>query len=365
MDLPASAYHDSLEELWDEEEEPEEIETMINVVSFSYHQYLDVLSKVKEEKLPPHRACNNHIELEQSLPPVGLIYSLSNQDSNTLRAYISEILEKAFILQSSSSTGAPVLFAKTKDGGLRLCVDYRKLNGVTRKIKYLVPPMNQLLTVFNGSSIFPKIDLNGAYNLLRIKEGEENLTCFGTKYGRYEYLVMPFGITNAPASLKNLFNDIFYDLLDVSVVVYFDNIMVFSKSEEEHVTHVSTALSRLRANNLFAKASNCLSDVLSVEYLGYIFSSQKLKINQAKSSKFSIGLLQETSSIFNNSLDWTTFTALSSRNIQIKLVHSQVSSRKIPIFPSMRKHLYSLINSKTLSPLLQSFPTLVLLYPPF
>ncbi|MBW0577344.1 hypothetical protein O181_117059 [Austropuccinia psidii MF-1] len=142
--------------------------------------------------------------------------------------------------------------------------------------------MNQLLTVFNGSSIFSKIDLHGAYNLLRIKEGDEHLTCFRTKYGSYEYLVMPFGLTNAPASFQNLVNDIFYDLLDIYVVAYLDDIMVFSKSEEEHVTHVSTVLPRFRANNLFAKASKCLSHVSSVQYLGYVVSSKGLKMDQEK-----------------------------------------------------------------------------------
>ncbi|MBW0481511.1 hypothetical protein O181_021226 [Austropuccinia psidii MF-1] len=97
MDLPPSSYHDSLEELWDEEEEPEEVETMMKVVPSTYHQYLDVFSKVKAEKLPPHCACDHHIELEGSLPPVGVIYSLSKQESDTLRAYISENLEKGFI----------------------------------------------------------------------------------------------------------------------------------------------------------------------------------------------------------------------------------------------------------------------------
>ncbi|MBW0539956.1 hypothetical protein O181_079671 [Austropuccinia psidii MF-1] len=143
---------------------------------------------VKADKLSPHRACDHHIVLEGSLTPFGVIYSLSNQESDTLRAYIPENLEKGFIQPSSSSTGAPVLFAEKKDGGLHLCVDYRKLNAVTRKNKYPVPPMNQLLTVFNGSSIFSKIDLRGADNLLRIKEGDEHLTCFRTKYGSYEYL---------------------------------------------------------------------------------------------------------------------------------------------------------------------------------
>ncbi|MBW0476714.1 hypothetical protein O181_016429 [Austropuccinia psidii MF-1] len=123
MDLSPSSYHDSLEELWDEEEEPEEIETVMKVVPSAYHQYFDVFSKVKAEKIPPHCTCDNHIKLEGSLPPAGVIYSLSNQESDTLRAYISENLEEVFIWPSSSSTGAPVLFVKKKDGGLHLCVD--------------------------------------------------------------------------------------------------------------------------------------------------------------------------------------------------------------------------------------------------
>ncbi|MBW0478524.1 hypothetical protein O181_018239 [Austropuccinia psidii MF-1] len=168
---------------------------------------------------------------------------------------------------SSSSTGAPALFVIKKDGGLHLCVYSCKLNSCTRKNKYPVPPMDELLTVFNGSSIFFKIGLRGEYNLLRLKEDDEHLTFFRTKYGSYEYLVMPFGLTNPPASLQNLANDIYYHILDVYVLVYLDDILVFSKSEEEYVTHVSTLLSRPRANNLYAKASKCLFHVSSGEYL--------------------------------------------------------------------------------------------------
>ncbi|MBW0506609.1 hypothetical protein O181_046324 [Austropuccinia psidii MF-1] len=130
MDLPPSSYHDSLEKLWDEEEESEEIETMMKFVPYSYHQYLDVFSKVKAEKIPPHCACDHHIKIKGCLPPVGVIYSLSNQESDTLRAYISENVGKGFIWPSSSSTGAPVLFVNKKDGGLHLCVDDRKLNAI-------------------------------------------------------------------------------------------------------------------------------------------------------------------------------------------------------------------------------------------
>ncbi|MBW0576063.1 hypothetical protein O181_115778 [Austropuccinia psidii MF-1] len=217
-------FKDIKDEQWDEEEEPEEIETVLKVVPPAYHQYLDVFSKVKAEKLPPHRTCDHHIELEGLLPPIGVIYSLSNQESGTLRAYISENVEKGFFKPSSSSTGAPVLFVKKKDGGLCLCVDYRKLNAVTRKNRYPVPPMNQLLTVFNGSTIFSKIDLR----------------------------------------------------------VYLDDIMVFSSSEEEHVKNVASVLHRLRDNNLFSKASKCVFHASSLEYLGYAVSSDGLKMDSSK-----------------------------------------------------------------------------------
>ncbi|MBW0509099.1 hypothetical protein O181_048814 [Austropuccinia psidii MF-1] len=282
MDLPPLYFHASLAEQWDEEEDPEEIETVLKVVPPAYHQYLDVFSKVKAEKHFPHRGCDHHIELESILPPVGVIYFLSKNDSETLQAYISENVEKGFIRPSSSSTGEPVLFVKKKDGGLCLSVDYHKLNAVTRKNRDAVPPINQLLTFFNGSTIFSKIDLRGAYHILRIKEGDEHLTSLRAKYGSYEYLVMPFGLRNAPASFQNLVNYIFADFLDIFVVVYLDDIMVFSSSVEEHVKHVASVLQRLRDNNLFAKASKCVFRASSVEYLGYVVPSEGLKIDSSK-----------------------------------------------------------------------------------
>ncbi|MBW0579247.1 hypothetical protein O181_118962 [Austropuccinia psidii MF-1] len=142
--------------------------------------------------------------------------------------------------------------------------------------------MNQLLSIFNGSTIFSKIDLCGAYNILRIKERDEHLTSFRAKYGSYEYLVMPFGLTNGPASFQNLVNDIFADFLDVFVVVYLDDMMVFSSSEEENVKHVASVLQRLSDNNLFAKASKCVFHASSVEYLGYVVSSDGLRMDSSK-----------------------------------------------------------------------------------
>ncbi|MBW0478127.1 hypothetical protein O181_017842 [Austropuccinia psidii MF-1] len=190
MDLPTLSFNASLEEKWALEEEPEEIETVLKVVPSSYHQYLDVFSKVKTEKIPSYCTCYHHIELEGLLHPVVVIYCLSKHESEPLWAYISENVEKGFIRPSSSSTGAPVCC---------LCFDYPKLTAVSRKNRYPFPPMNQLLTFFNGSTIFSMIDLHASYNRLRMKEGDERSTAFRTKYGSYEFLVMPFGLTNAPA----------------------------------------------------------------------------------------------------------------------------------------------------------------------
>ncbi|MBW0529951.1 hypothetical protein O181_069666 [Austropuccinia psidii MF-1] len=181
--------------------------------------------------------------------------------------------------------GAPVLFVRKRDGGLCFCVDYCKLNAATRKNRYPFPPMKQLLTVFNGSTIFSKIDLRGAYNLLRIKEGDEHLTALRTKDGSYEYLVMPFGLTNVPDSSQNLVNDIFSDFLDIFVLVYLEDTMVFSSSEEENVKHVSSVLQRLRDNNFFSKASKFVFHASSVDSFGYVVSSYGLKMYSSKVQK--------------------------------------------------------------------------------
>ncbi|MBW0572143.1 hypothetical protein O181_111858 [Austropuccinia psidii MF-1] len=197
--------------------------------------------------------------------------------------------------------------------------------------------MNQLLRVFNGSSIFSNIDLSGAYKLLRIKEGDEQLPAFRTKHGSYEYLIMPFGLINAPASFEDLVNDIYQDLLDVYVVTYLDNIMVFSKSEEEHVTHVSTVLSTLRANNLFAKASKCLFHVSSVEYLGYIFSSEGLKIDQEKVQQILNCPPPRNLKALQSFLGFANFYCHFIKNFSKKISSLTSFLKKYSFPPSMRK----------------------------
>ena len=188
-----------------------------------YHDFVDVFSKKNADILPQHRPYDCPIDLEPGTqPPWGPIYSLSESELKALREYLDEHLAKGFIQHSKSPAGAPILFVKKKDGSLRLCVDYRALNRITVKNRYPLPLISNLLDRLSTAHIFTKIDLRGAYNLLRIRPGDEWKTAFRTRYGHFEYLVMPFGLTNAPATFQHLMNDIFRDYLDDFIIVYLD-----------------------------------------------------------------------------------------------------------------------------------------------
>ncbi|CDO69315.1 hypothetical protein BN946_scf184976.g34 [Trametes cinnabarina] len=248
-----------------------------------YHEFADVFSKKKADTLPEHRPYDLKITLEEGkVPPLGPIYSLSQVELDTLREYIEENLRSGFIRPSNSPCGAPVLFVKKKDGSLRLCVDYRGLNKITRKDRYPLPLVSDLLDTPRKARIYTKIDLRHAYNLVRIAPGDEWKTAFRTRYGSFEWLVMPFGLSNAPAAFQRFVNEVFVDLLDVCVVVYLDDILIYSNSLEEHRQHVKEVLRRLRKFKLYARADKCEFHATSVEYLGYILSPEGLTMAESK-----------------------------------------------------------------------------------
>lgn len=207
---------------------------------------------------------------------------MSQTESEEVRKYLAEMQEKGFIVPSSSPAGSPILFVKKKDGSLRLCVDYRKLNAITVKNRYPLPLIGDLLDQLRQAKVYSKIDLRGAYHLLRIAAGEEWKTAFRTKYGSFEYKVMPFGLTNAPASFQHLMNDIFKDMLDISVIVYLDDILIFSNSDAEHQQHVREVLRRLREHQLFAKPEKCEFHTKRVEFLGFVVTPEGVEMDPAK-----------------------------------------------------------------------------------
>jgi len=225
----------------------QELKSLHNQIPSEYHDFLDVFSKSKADKLPDHNlAYDHHINLKDGKqPPFGPIYNLSEVESAALREFLQENLACNFIRPSQSACGAPVLFVKKKDGSLRLCVDWRGLNTITKKDRYPLPLIPNLLDQLRGSRVFTKIDLRGAYNLVRIALGDEWKTAFRTRYGSFDFLMMHFGLTNAPATFQCLMNTIFTDCLDTFIVIYLDDILIFSKNPEEHREHVREVLTCL------------------------------------------------------------------------------------------------------------------------
>jgi Reverse transcriptase (RNA-dependent DNA polymerase) len=182
----------------------------------------------------------------------GLIYPLSKFELKTLREFIDENFKTGLIRPLNSLFKAPVLFIKKKDGSLQLCVDFQWFDTITQKDKYPLPLTSELLDTLSRAEVFTKIDLKHAYHLIRIAAGDEWKTAFRTRYGSFEWLVMPFGLTNTPGGFQRFLNGIFSDLLDAYVIIYLDNILIFSGNKDNYFQHVSEVLKRFRKHGLYA-----------------------------------------------------------------------------------------------------------------
>lgn len=237
-----------------------------------YHDYLDVFSAEKAARLPEHRTYDIKVDLADGTPiPTGGIYPLSELENELLRKYIQEHLKMGHIRPSSSPGGAPVFFVKKPDGsGLRLCVDYRGLNNLLKKDKYPIPLIAGTLDRLRKAKLFTKLDLRSGYYNVRVAEGDEWKTAFRSRFGTFEYCVMPFGLANAPAAFQRFMNHIFADLLDVYVVVYLDDILIFSEDPKDHPAHVREVLRRLREHDLYCKPEKCEFHATTIEYLGFV-----------------------------------------------------------------------------------------------
>ena len=207
---------------------------------------------------------------------------MSYEETNELKRQLTDLLQKGFIQPSTSPFGAPVLFVHKKEGTLRLCVDYRALNKITIKNRYPLPRIDELMDRLVGSCYFTKIDLHSGYHQIRIKSDDIHKTAFRTRYGHYEFLVLPFGLTNAPATFMTLMNDIFRKYLDQFVVIYLDDILIYSKTEKEHIIHVRKVLDILRQHKLYAKISKCEFFKEQVEYLGHFISKDGISVDKRK-----------------------------------------------------------------------------------
>ncbi|GJV66217.1 reverse transcriptase domain-containing protein [Tanacetum coccineum] len=233
--------------------------------------------------LPPTRQVEFHIELIPGAAPVARApYRLAPAEMKELAEQLKELSDKGFIRPSSSPWGAPILFVKKKDGSFRMCIDYRELNKLTVKNRYPLPRIDDLFDQLQGSSIYSKIDLRSGYHQLRVREEDIPKTAFRTRYGHYEFRVMPFGLTNAPAVFMDLMNRVCKPYLDKFVIVFIDDILIYSHNEKEHEEHLKTILELLKKEELYAKFSKCEFWINTVKFLGHVIDSSGIHVDPAK-----------------------------------------------------------------------------------
>jgi hypothetical protein len=208
--------------------------------------------------MPPDRDIEFIIELQPGTAPISKrAYRMPPNELAELKIQLQDLLDKGYIRPSASPWGCSALFVKKKDDSLRLCVDYRPLNAVTIKNKYPLPRIDILFDQLAGAKVFSKIDLRSGYHQIKIRPSDIPKTAFSTRYGLYEYLVMSFGLTNAPAYFMYLMNSVFMPELDKFVVVFIDDILIYSRTKEDHANHLRVVLQRLRDHRLYAKFSKC------------------------------------------------------------------------------------------------------------
>lgn len=250
-------------------------------------QYLHPLIRAwdhrETEKLPPHRACDHKIELfPGKLPPAGPLYNMSEDELLVLRKFLDENLAKGFIRASKSPAASPVLFAKKPGGGLRFCVDYRALNAITIRNRYPLPLVQETLARLSKAKVYTKLDIVAAFNRIRIAEGQEYLTAFNTRYGLYESLVMPFGLSNAPATFQARINEVLHPYLDVFCTAYIDDILIYSDDLVSHRKQVRLVVQALIDAGLQLDVKKCEFEVTEVTYLGMIISTNGVRMDPAK-----------------------------------------------------------------------------------
>jgi hypothetical protein len=255
-------------------------------------QYQPLLTAILEEfkvvfddphALPPMRHVSHCINTEPGArPPYRPMYRLTPLERAELERQVQELLRKGWIRPSVSPYGSPVLFVKKKDGSLRMCVDFRALNKQTVKNRYPLPKIDMLLDTLQGSTCFSSLDLHSGYHQVRLHEDDIPKTAFSTPTGHYEYMVLPMGLSNAPSTFMAVMNSVFKDMLGKFVLVYLDDILIYSKTPAEHVHHLRAVLRRLREHQLQAKPSKCEFFLADIKFLGHIVGASGVQVDPSK-----------------------------------------------------------------------------------
>ena len=233
--------------------------------------------------LPPERAIEHSIETMSDTKPISKPpYRLSHAEAAEVEKQLTDYVSRGFIRSSSSPWASPILLVKKKDGAMRMCVDYRALNAVTIKNKYPLPRVDELFDQLHGASYFTKIDLRSGYHQVRIRLADIPKTAFRTRFGHFEFLVMPFGLTNAPATFMTLMDTVLRPYLGKFVIVFLDDILIYSASKEEHFEHLTKVFDLLRSHNLYGRQSKCEFLKTEIHYLGHVISAQGVQMDITK-----------------------------------------------------------------------------------
>jgi hypothetical protein len=251
-----------------------------------WHDLINTFCLKDADKLPPHRQYDHKIQLEGEADPKSLgytpLWALTNTKLEVLKAYITENLNKGFIEPSYAPFAAPILFVRKANGQLRLYVDYRKLNAVTVKDRFPLPLIDETIARLSKAKVFTKLDVHAAFNRIRMHPNSEELTTFRTRYGCFKSKVLPFGLTNGPATFQRYINDILFDLLNITYTTYLDDIIIFSNDPVEHKAHVRQVLERLQATGLYYDAKKCEFAVTRTKFLGFIISTNSVEVDLEK-----------------------------------------------------------------------------------
>jgi hypothetical protein len=320
-------------------------------------EFKDVFLAEIPPGLPPLRGIEHQIDLIPCASlPNRAVYRTNPEETKEIQQQVQELLDNGYVRERLSPCDIPVILVPKKNGTWHMCVDCQAINNITICYRFPIPRLDNMLDELSGSTIFTKIDLRSGYHQIRMKLGDEWKTAFKTKFGLYEWLVMPFGLTNAPSTFMHLMNEVLHSFIGKFVVVYFDDIMIYSKSLDEHIEHLRDVFDALREARLFANLKKCIFCTDRVSFLGYVVTPQGIEVDEAKIEAIKSSPIPATLTQLRSFLGLAGFYRCFVTDFStITVPLNDLMKKGVPFYwGAVQEHSFNtLINKLTHAPLLQ------------